>query len=386
MISPKGEGAVSVLENQSRPRKMQKITAWEGTVPGIADLLKQKNVSELRALAGECALKGTGRMRKDALVACVAQALTSREHLETFLMGLEQREWRFFQQAAMRPYDYAKQSAEEIYPVFQRTGYLQVCRDGKKLVGAVPAEVQRTYRELVEAGFPARKDRADLVLAYAMAAVNLYGVIPIEELTAIFNSQNGKRLSEGELRENLLRTQECGAVFWREYLVCDAFADNGFKDVPDLLARIEGKPRYIPPKAKLLNYADPDYYEPTPYADMIRRYLLEDAGLDGEAAQEVMSELHYAMLLESSTPRLLDLLYEFGITIPEDTLQIIADLLDGMAGSTRLWANNGYTPDEMFARYKRTQLKKMPAKAVKIGRNASCPCGSGKKYKMCCGR
>jgi len=27
-----------------------------------------------------------------------------------------------------------------------------------------------------------------------------------------------------------------------------------------------------------------------------------------------------------------------------------------------------------------------PAKALKIGRNDKCPCGSGKKYKFCCGR
>ena len=31
-------------------------------------------------------------------------------------------------------------------------------------------------------------------------------------------------------------------------------------------------------------------------------------------------------------------------------------------------------------------VKKQPRKVAKIGRNDPCPCGSGKKYKMCCGR
>ena len=31
-------------------------------------------------------------------------------------------------------------------------------------------------------------------------------------------------------------------------------------------------------------------------------------------------------------------------------------------------------------------VKKQPRKVQKIGRNAPCPCGSGKKYKQCCGR
>ena len=30
--------------------------------------------------------------------------------------------------------------------------------------------------------------------------------------------------------------------------------------------------------------------------------------------------------------------------------------------------------------------KKQPKKVSKIGRNELCPCGSGKKYKQCCGK
>ena len=30
--------------------------------------------------------------------------------------------------------------------------------------------------------------------------------------------------------------------------------------------------------------------------------------------------------------------------------------------------------------------KKTPKKVSKIGRNEPCPCGSGKKYKQCCGK
>jgi len=30
--------------------------------------------------------------------------------------------------------------------------------------------------------------------------------------------------------------------------------------------------------------------------------------------------------------------------------------------------------------------KRAPKKAIKVGRNELCPCGSGKKYKQCCGK
>ncbi|MEG1146749.1 MAG: SEC-C metal-binding domain-containing protein, partial [Bacilli bacterium] len=32
------------------------------------------------------------------------------------------------------------------------------------------------------------------------------------------------------------------------------------------------------------------------------------------------------------------------------------------------------------------EKKKQPKKVSKIGRNELCPCGSGKKYKQCCGK
>ena len=31
-------------------------------------------------------------------------------------------------------------------------------------------------------------------------------------------------------------------------------------------------------------------------------------------------------------------------------------------------------------------VQKKPAKSTKVGRNDPCPCGSGQKYKKCCGK
>ena len=35
---------------------------------------------------------------------------------------------------------------------------------------------------------------------------------------------------------------------------------------------------------------------------------------------------------------------------------------------------------------KEKEKKSTPKKVQKIGRNELCPCGSGKKYKQCCGK
>ena len=132
-----------------------------------------------------------------------------------------------------------------------------------------------------------------MIHAYAMAAVNLYGVIPQGDLIRLFNTQNGKKITEEELFSVLIRhiSLGCGYALWEEYLVNDAFEANNYQDVPDLLKRIGDKPRYIPPKQEFLKYADPDYYEQVPEAALMRHYLLQDAELEPDLADEVLSEV-----------------------------------------------------------------------------------------------
>ena len=118
----------------------------------------------------------------------------------------------------------------------------------------------------------------------------------------------------------------------------------------------------------------------------MEQYLRRDMGLSHEDVNAVMSELHFAMLLEVRPVEYLNILRDCKIFISRKDLQIVLDNLSEMANSTRLWSNNGRTPNEIFELYEQPRLNKLPSKTVKVGRNDLCPCGSGKKYKKCCGR
>ena len=45
-----------------------------------------------------------------------------------------------------------------------------------------------------------------------------------------------------------------------------------------------------------------------------------------------------------------------------------------------------YRQDIPIALYNGFSLREISTKTTKIGRNELCPCGSGKKYKNCCGK
>ena len=62
-----------------------------------------------------------------------------------------------------------------------------------------------------------------------------------------------------------------------------------------------------------------------------------------------------------------------------------------IANTTRIWENRGYTLEEL-AQMSRHHLNPLPSTPFhvidggKVGRNDPCSCGSGKKYKKCCGK
>ena len=57
---------------------------------------------------------------------------------------------------------------------------------------------------------------------------------------------------------------------------------------------------------------------------------------------------------------------------------------DLFSDSLASYANLGRSIFEAVA--ERSTRRQEPARSAKVGRNAPCPCGSGRKYKKCCGR
>lgn len=63
------------------------------------------------------------------------------------------------------------------------------------------------------------------------------------------------------------------------------------------------------------------------------------------------------------------------------------DLLSNLFNSLPRWDANGWTPNELMGKtLGRKAFFNEDGSVRKVGRNEPCPCGSGKKYKKCCGR
>ncbi len=83
-------------------------------------------------------------------------------------------------------------------------------------------------------------------------------------------------------------------------------------------------------------------------------------------------------------------LTELGITLQEDeiekVLQVQEFLLQGLELSVATIQSIGAKLDRQRQSRLRSSAIPFPGRSSTVGKNESCPCGSGRKYKTCCGR
>lgn len=236
-----------------------------------------------------------------------------------------------------------------------------------------------------------------LALDYVRALVNLYGVVEKGKVVEIFNAQNPdseKPLSVTDLDVLVGELNPDHEIFIIED---DLFVEESLlmeeEDLPRLMARQKGKPYYIPDKEILLRYVDDLYRERPPSFTRLQSFIQKHLALDPDAAEELCEDIHLGFVnadfsvgyvLFDVERRRLKFINE---THQREFVRLALDL----ANHSRIWSNRGFTPTELMDMNERPgsasrSLPQSQSQSRKVGRNDPCPCGSGKKYKQCCGR
>ena len=219
-------------------------------------------------------------------------------------------------------------------------------------------------------------------------------------------------------------------------LIDIALIDESLDRYHELLRQHQGKPYFVPKNSILLAYEDEFYCEPSPQAVSLRSFLSKRLHNEDTIVDSIMEELIYSCrCLDAGIAEVIQRMDQMGITFKKRGLsEEFIMLYQDFHNNTRMQANRGYTPNELLSLsppeqqvpqsislgpnirkgiadgsirvsdlrhqilsaqlpnedLRRGLLKELaeiqPPRAIKIGRNELCPCGSGKKYKKCCGR
>lgn len=121
--------------------------------------------------------------------------------------------------------------------------------------------------------------------------------------------------------------------------------------------------------------------------DDVDDYFFADGVMEGLVSEQMLG------IAKGSVDVFFRTLEDYGFIPDESQVQPLLTLWQNMCNGLPIWPNNGWSPNEIASRQQSNgRLGSRPVffnpdgSIKKVGRNDPCPCGSGKKYKRCCGR
>ncbi|MHB1152338.1 MAG: YecA family protein [Eubacteriales bacterium] len=148
-------------------------------------------------------------------------------------------------------------------------------------------------------------------------------------------------------------------------------------------------PFYPFTKDQFLEAGRQDFKEELPAMNNFVGYIAETYVINDQEINIISRRLVNKIKTGTKITELIQYLKtEFEFSPKNVELQLFS-LITELYNNTRQYGLKGNTPRDLFLEEKKKSVSVLTAdskKHIKIGRNDPCPCGSGLKYKKCCGR
>ena len=220
---------------------------------------------------------------------------------------------------------------------------------------------------------------------YAIAAVNLYGLISLFDFTIIFNKFFRVELTTEVVKKILLpfvfKHRRFG--FYEDYLVHYVILDD-FEWVDYLIEEQGMKPRYVPERATFANYTN-EVYEEADNWETVFQFMIGKFG-DTKETFTAFFDIRNYVLGSFDLFELKETIEKSGIKFDDEKeLVEFFDMLVKAKNNSRMWEHKGYTSLELMEILKNGEpvISDLFA-TVEYDPETECHCGSGIKYQRCC--
>ncbi len=193
----------------------------------------------------------------------------------------------------------------------------------------------------------------EIIVQYAKACVNLYGLIHVSDFIFIFNEHNKIMLEADFVTEFLGQSSHTDSVFtvWNEYIANTYFLDNDFEEAEDILDEIEEIDMYIPEKEELLLYIDSEYFEHTKETKAFCDYVYS-LGYSDIHASDICTTVCSFCRIDVYLYKIIEFLLSVNLDVENtDNGKKIMDLITDVKNNTRSWERCGHKPSEIGEEY-----------------------------------
>ena len=277
-------------------------------------------------------------------------------------------------------------------------GYIFWFYHDSNFYAVCPNEIADRFMTSYESNNANIVKRNNRILNYINALQHIYGVFEIEQLLVVWNKYNKDKLDIIEAYDFLDIVGRRQNYFWWDppYIISDYFMHEGeYEEYLKDRSKVE---YYIPTKDEIDYYMENEFDEENIYYKKIMKFLERSGQLDLRALDNISVGIEVASTLDGSLQDIIDEITDEGFSFDSfKEVNEFAQLFMNLSNTTRKWAIKGHKPDELV-REESNSIKRdktnnvipferpIASKKKKVGRNELCPCGSGKKYKFCCGK
>ena len=349
-----------------------------GDLQSLEEVYAQFTKEDLVEVAKAHEFRGYSKFGKLRLIEWLVAKLLDKEYFQDYILHADIEEIQVFEDAIERNGIYL--SEEMLYrSLFLSSygGFLPYYN-----FYHVPKDVQEKYKEYMTDEIRAKREISQYFYDVCHSAIYLYGVISISELTNIYNRYAKVTSSEIELWEKVqgLISRDDIFALRDDYLMDERLIEDGlYMEVLKMQEKIE---RYIPEEKEVfLSFGREGVQEPDSDTKFFLEYIMKEANLDYSRAILAFYLMQEAIRMNQDEEEMFGILVDLGCSLNrKKQFDKAEQMLKKISNRTRKWDYNGHTWMELNAGVVEFSVER------RRDPNSLCPCGSGKKYKNCCGK
>lgn len=350
----------------------------------LAEAYESYDKNSIMEIAKRHGMSGYSKYKKEELIRHTIEHLLDREEMRRYFLCVRDSELKLFEKAAAGNCRLSSSESEELDYLYAG-GYV-VSQPGESGSFLVTEEVAKAYGDLNTPDFQEERARISRIGDYFRAANYLYVITPPSVILETFNKYEEKKLTLDELIQAYELFQSCRPLV--EY-VDGSFADSGLFHQKRFieLRRLQKKvPYYIPARQEIRSMAEHKGILMTEELSRLSSFLTERLNVPAEGLLDLLYQVQTEIRLGGKRSEVMAVFEAQGISFESEELaKTFAGIINDVWNYSRLVLNRGHKPHEMVM--KGLEEVSVQRKNVqKVYPNNPCPCGSGKKYKKCCGK
>lgn len=426
------EKTLSAMAYVKSPEEQHSKSGKPSTQHSLEDFLSDNTYKELMEAAEEIDYQTTEK-DKNKLAKKLAKQYLLPETMKQQLFWAKDEELDTFEDAVKKRDTFFKAPDWDKYDNIYGLGYYIAYSDD--FVG-VTGDIADTYEIIKKSGYRSLHKQVRWLRDCLGYVGMFYLVMPLKQVYRIFKQKEGmdigfeafKKLFDEIPQHFSICSLHGDKVVGRNFL-----EDGSYKKIEKKMLDIG---YYIAPVSSIEAYAKDKYPSDEPHYLKLFKYFTGNLRWSKKKATEMCITAERSFSFDGDVPEYLELLHDEGVSEAvydgSDLLKLVIDVYN----NTRMVFSHGYTPEELFHLYPqfvqnispagetvmpvmepvlsygkdilkvrganadiglypskpsiafKTEVKNEKETSIvkKIYPNDPCPCGSGKKYKKCCGK